>query len=116
MPKLEEDYRAFFMHGVCGALPPFGHLVRIDAWQFVPTVRLLGNCGPLGDEQTRRTALGVVLGHHMVREASGTGPGAGHGGQDDPVRQIHAMQTEGLKEDAVHFLLLTIAGIRILLR
>jgi len=26
------------------------------------------------------------------------------------------MQTEGLKEDAVHFLLLTITGIRILLR
>jgi hypothetical protein len=52
----------------------------------------------------------------MVREASGTGPGAGHGGQDDPVRQIHVVQTEGLKEDAVHFLLLTITGIRILLR
>src|SRR3984893_3809261 len=76
MPKLEEDYRALFMHGVCGVLPPFGHLVRIDARRLVPAVRLLGNCGPLGDEQTRRTALGVVFGHHVVRETSGPGPRA----------------------------------------
>jgi len=114
MPKLEEDYRALFMHGVCGVL----HLRSSRPYRcrrLVPTVRLLGNCGPLGDEQTRRTALGVVLSHHMVREASGTGLERSWG-QDDPVRQIHVMQTEGLKEDAVHFLLLTIAGIRILLR
>ena len=107
---------ALFMHGVGGVLPPFGHLVGVDARRLVPAVGLLGDCGRLGDEQARRTALGVVFGHQVVRQASGPGPATGHGGQDDPVRQGQVVQTEGLKEDAVHVLLLTIAGIRILLR
>ena len=101
VPKLEEDHAALFMHGVGGVLPPFGHLVRVDARRLVPAVGLLGDRGRLGDEQARRTALGVVFGHQAVREASGPGPGAGHGGQDDPVRQGQVVQTEGLKEDAV---------------
>jgi len=87
MPKLEEDQSALFMYGVCGVFPLFGHLVRVDARRLIPTVRLLGDCGGLGDEQARRTALGVVFGHQAVREAGGPGPGAGHGGQNDPIRQ-----------------------------
>ena len=67
MPKLEEDHPALFMHGVCGVLPPFGHLVRVDARRLVPAVGLLGDRGRLGDEQARRTALGVVFGHQAVR-------------------------------------------------
>ena len=105
MPKLEEDHPALFMHGVGGVLPPFGHLVGVDARRLVPAVGLLGDRGGLGDEQARRTALGVVFGHQAVRQASGPGPAAGHGGQDDPVRQGQVVQTEGLKEDALHVLL-----------
>ena len=102
MPKLEEDHAALFMNGVGGVLPPFGHLVRVDARRLVPAVRLLGDRGGLGDEQARRTALGVVFGHQAVREPSGPGPAAGHGGQDDPIRQGQIAQAEGLKEDVVH--------------
>ena len=105
MPKLEEDHAALFMHGVGGVLPAFGHLVGVDARRLVPAVGLLGDRGRLGDEQARRTALGVVFGHQAVRQASGPGPATGHGGQDDPVRQGQVVQTEGLKEDAVHVLL-----------
>ena len=105
MPKLEEDHPALFMHGVGGVLPPFGHLVGVDARRLAPAVGLLGDRGRLGDEQARRTALGVVFGHQAVRQASGPGPGTGHGRQDDPVRQGQVVQTEGLKEDAVHGLL-----------
>ena len=102
VPKLEEDHTALFMHGVGGVLPPFGHLVGVDARRLVPAVRLLGDRGGLADEQARRTALGVVFGHQAVREPSGPGPAAGHGGQDDPVRQGQVAQAEGLKEDVVH--------------
>ena len=107
MPKLEEDHPALFMHGVGGVLPAFGHLVGVDARRLVPAVGLLGDRGRLGDEQARRTPLGVVFGHQAVRQASGPGPGTGHGGQDDPVRHGQVVQTEGLKEDAVHGLLLS---------
>ena len=62
MPKLEEDQPALFMHGVGGVLPPFGHLVGVDARRLVPAVGLLGDRGRLGDKQARCTALGVVLG------------------------------------------------------
>src|SRR5436853_235427 len=77
VPKLEEDDRALFMDGVGGVLPPFGHLLGVDARRLVPAVGLLGDRGRLGDEQARRTALGVVFGHQAVRQASGPGrPGA----------------------------------------
>src|SRR5260370_14137 len=38
MPKLDEDHPALFMHSVCGALPPFGHRVRVDARRLVPAI------------------------------------------------------------------------------
>ena len=107
MPKLEEDHPALGMHGVGGVLPPFGHLVGVDARRLVPAVGLLGDRGRLGDEQARRTPLGVVFGHQAVRQASGPGPGTGHGRQDDPVRQGQVVQTVGLQENAAHGLLLS---------
>ena len=106
MPKLKEDHPALFMHGVRRVLPPFGHLVGVDARRLVPAVGLLGDRGRLGDEQTRRAALGVVFGHQAVRQASGPGPRAGQRRQDNPVRQSQVVQMEGLKEDAGHVLLL----------
>ena len=102
VPKLEEDHTALFMHGVGSVLPPFRHRVGVDARRLVPAVRLLGDRGGLADEQARRTALGVVFGHQAVREPSGPGPAAGHGGQDDPIQQGQIAQAEGLKEDVVH--------------
>ena len=106
MPKLKEDHPALFMHGVRRVLPPFGHLVGVDARRLVPAVGLLGDRGRLGDEQTRRAALGVVFGHQAVRQARGPGPAAGHGGQDDTVGQGQVVLTERVKEDTGHGLLL----------
>jgi hypothetical protein len=82
MPKLEEDYRALFMHGVDRVLPAFGHFVRVDARRLIPAVRLFGDGLSFLDEQARRTPLSVVFRHESVRQACNPGPRTGHGGQD----------------------------------
>src|SRR5258708_39372447 len=106
MPELEEDHAAFFMHGLGGMLPTFGHLVAVDARRLVPAVRLLRDRSGLSDEQARRTALGIVFGHQAVREACGPGPATGHWGQDNSVPQREVPQAKRVKEAAGRLLLL----------
>ena len=74
VPKLEEDHATFVMNSVDDVLPTFHHLVRVDPRRLIPAVRLLRDGGRLGDEQARRTALSVILGHQQVRNAFLPGP------------------------------------------
>jgi len=62
MPELDENAAAARMHAVCDLAPAGNLFFRVDARRVLITLTLLRNLTRLGDQETRGSALRVILG------------------------------------------------------
>src|SRR5258708_11617883 len=72
VPELCNDAAASRMNGIRDTSPSADLLLRPEAWCIGPAKSLRANCGRLGDDQSRRSTLRVILrlqhrGHMIMR-------------------------------------------------
>ena len=98
MPDLDEDTAAARMHAI-GNLVPAGDLFfRVDAGRVLVTHALLRDLAGLGDQQSRRSALPVILTGKRMRHEPRHRAVAGQRRHHKAVGQGEGAKPEGLEQ------------------